>query len=182
MRIDAQNNRLKVLAAANKLFMQFDVNHVTMAQLAEAAGVGVGTLYRNFPKKGDIVLALAYDQLDHYVAEQQIYLEYRSVDLTAIRHVLAAYLKFRDHRQRLFPNGSLETARRYYQRPEYQQLAALFSQLIRGKHSNLTSTEVTFQADMLIAFLRNESYSLQREERGLTQTDILNLIMKMFFG
>lgn len=51
MRIDAQNNRLKVLAAANKLFMQFDVNHVTMAQLAEAAGVGVGTLYRNFPKK-----------------------------------------------------------------------------------------------------------------------------------
>lgn len=182
MRTDAQNNRHKILQVANQLFSQSDAHDVTMAQIAKAAHVGVGTLYRNFPTKGDLFLALAYDQLDQYIQEQQKYLADHKIDREAIRHVLVGYLKFREHRMSLFTKSTLEGIQRYYQRDDYQKLVDLFSKLIHVANPKLGQTELTFRADMLIAFLRNDSYLLQRKERHLTPDQILEQIMEIFFS
>src|SRR4051794_28210053 len=57
-RADAARNRLRVLAAAERLFAERGVAGVTMDDVASAAGVGKGTLYRRFTDKGGLAVAL----------------------------------------------------------------------------------------------------------------------------
>lgn len=57
-RADAARNRLRVLAAAERLFAERGVGGVTMDDVAAAAGVGKGTLYRRFTDKGGLAVAL----------------------------------------------------------------------------------------------------------------------------
>ncbi|MFX0580044.1 TetR/AcrR family transcriptional regulator [Nocardia nepalensis] len=57
-RADAARNRAKVLAAAAELFATRDPRTVTMDDIAKAAGVGRGTLYRRYPDRNSIAVAL----------------------------------------------------------------------------------------------------------------------------
>lgn len=57
-RSDAARNRTKILEAARALFEERGVTRVTMEDVARAAGVGKGTLYRRFPHKGLLCQAL----------------------------------------------------------------------------------------------------------------------------
>jgi AcrR family transcriptional regulator len=57
LRKDAERNRQRVLAAARELFAERGL-HVTLDDIARAAGVGVGTVYRRFPDKEQLIDAL----------------------------------------------------------------------------------------------------------------------------
>jgi AcrR family transcriptional regulator len=57
-RADAARNRRKVLAAAAELFAARGVAGVSMDDVAAAAGVGKGTLYRRFGDKSGLAAAL----------------------------------------------------------------------------------------------------------------------------
>ncbi len=61
LRADAQRNRAAVIAAAKKLFADKGLD-AQMPEVAKAAKVGVGTVYRHFPTKEDLVVALAEDR------------------------------------------------------------------------------------------------------------------------
>ena len=66
-RADAARNRARVLEAAAALFEERDGREVTMEQIAAAAGVGKGTLYRRYPDVPSIAAAL----LDEHERELQ---------------------------------------------------------------------------------------------------------------
>ncbi|WP_328616295.1 TetR/AcrR family transcriptional regulator [Amycolatopsis sp. NBC_00355] len=57
-RADAARNRIRVLNAAETLFAEHGVDAVTMDDVATAAGVGKGTLYRRFGDKAGLAMAL----------------------------------------------------------------------------------------------------------------------------
>jgi AcrR family transcriptional regulator len=57
-RADAARNRARVLAAAAELFREHGVATVSMDQVAAAAGVGKGTLFRRFGDKAGLAVAL----------------------------------------------------------------------------------------------------------------------------
>ncbi|MDN3358444.1 TetR/AcrR family transcriptional regulator [Actinomadura sp. DC4] len=57
-RADAVRNRAAVLEAAARLFAERGVEAVSMDQVAAAAGVGKGTLFRRFGDKSGLAVAL----------------------------------------------------------------------------------------------------------------------------
>jgi AcrR family transcriptional regulator len=57
-RVDAARNRAAVLEAAARLFAEQGVEAVSMDQVAAAAGVGKGTLFRRFGDKSGLAAAL----------------------------------------------------------------------------------------------------------------------------
>ncbi len=70
-RADARRNHERVVAAARELFARHGLS-VTVPQVAERAGVGRATVYRGYPTKDDLVLAIAregFQRLDDRTTE-----------------------------------------------------------------------------------------------------------------
>jgi AcrR family transcriptional regulator len=61
-RADAVQNRRKILAAAAGLLAERGVEALSMDEVARAAGVGVGTVYRRFHDRAGLVYALLDDR------------------------------------------------------------------------------------------------------------------------
>ncbi|MCF6469398.1 TetR/AcrR family transcriptional regulator [Nonomuraea sp. MG754425] len=62
MRADAQRNRARVLEAAEVVLTR-DGLDASMREIAEVAGVGVGTIYRQFPTKETLYQAIVLDRM-----------------------------------------------------------------------------------------------------------------------
>lgn len=60
-RADAERSRVRLLQAANEEF--FAKENPTLDAIANRAGVGIGTLYRHFPTRGDLVEAVYSTEL-----------------------------------------------------------------------------------------------------------------------
>jgi AcrR family transcriptional regulator len=64
VRADARRNRERILAAA-RVLVAAQGRDVTMEAIAQRAEVAVGTLYRHFPAKEDLVDAVVEDSVEH---------------------------------------------------------------------------------------------------------------------
>lgn len=62
LRADARRNRERILEAGRQAFAERG-RDVQMDEVAQLAGVGVGTLYRHFPTKEDLVLELVRESV-----------------------------------------------------------------------------------------------------------------------
>jgi AcrR family transcriptional regulator len=67
LRRDAERNRRRILEAAAEAFAERGLG-VTMDDIAEYAGVGVGTVYRRFPQKELLIEALFEERVGELVA------------------------------------------------------------------------------------------------------------------
>jgi AcrR family transcriptional regulator len=94
LRADAARNRALLLDAARDAFAEADgVTPVSLEAIARAAGVGIGTLYRNFPTRESLVEALHGSELDEVVASAGPLLEGRAA-FDALRLWLVRYTRF----------------------------------------------------------------------------------------
>jgi AcrR family transcriptional regulator len=62
VRSDARENRARILAAAREAFAED--GDTSMNQIAQRAGVGPGTLYRNYPNREALILDIYQDEID----------------------------------------------------------------------------------------------------------------------
>jgi len=62
-RADAQKNLVALLQAAKEVFAETGVD-APMRDIARRAGVGVGTIYRNFPQRADLIAAVFRQEVD----------------------------------------------------------------------------------------------------------------------
>ncbi len=67
LRADAARNRTRILAAAGALFAERGLG-ATLNDVAHHAGVGVGTVYRHFPDKDELIETLFQARVDELVA------------------------------------------------------------------------------------------------------------------
>jgi AcrR family transcriptional regulator len=67
LRKDAERNRQRILDAARELFAERGLG-VTLNDIAHHAGVGVGTVYRRFPDKTQLIDGLFEQRLEEIVA------------------------------------------------------------------------------------------------------------------
>jgi AcrR family transcriptional regulator len=70
MRADARRNYQRILEAARKVFAD-QGGGASLEAIAKQAGVGVGTLYRHFPKRIDVVEAVYRDDVDMLVSSAE---------------------------------------------------------------------------------------------------------------
>lgn len=150
-RADAERNREKILAAARTAFADSGPE-VSMAEVARRAGVGMATLYRNFPGRRELLEALYKGEVDAVCAAAETvegetpgarliaWLRRFADSSTSSRHIPSELLTdldrgasvFNDSRSRLLSAGQplLEAAQRSGEVRDDLGLAQVFSLMI----------------------------------------------------
>ena len=64
LRSDAPRNYQRLLRAANEAFAEHGADDASLEEIARRAGVGIGTLYRHFPARQDLLEAVYRDQVE----------------------------------------------------------------------------------------------------------------------
>ena len=115
-RADAERNRDKILTAARTAFADPDAE-VSMAEISRRAGVGMATLYRNFPGRQELLEALYTDEVDAVCQAAETvdgetpgaalvaWLHRFFAFTTSKRHIAAELLKQTDRSNPLFRNN-----------------------------------------------------------------------------
>ena len=82
-RADARRNLDALLQAAGATFAKIGVD-VPMREIAERAGVGIGTIYRHFPQRSDLIAAVFRREIDACAgAATMLAAAYKSFDALA---------------------------------------------------------------------------------------------------
>lgn len=119
VRADARRNIDALLEAAMAVFASSGVD-APVREIAEQAGVGVGTLYRHFPQRSDLIVAVFRNEVDacagaataiaagHEPGEALARWMQRYVDFIAAKRGLAAALSSGDPAFESLPNYFLD--------------------------------------------------------------------------
>jgi AcrR family transcriptional regulator len=168
-RSDAARNRVRVLAAAERLFSTRDPASVTMEDIARAAGIGRATLYRRYPDRASIAVALL-DEHERTLQERLMRGEpplgpgAEPVDrLTAFYDAMVDILEVHGH----LVLGA-EVGRSRFETGAYQFWRTHVASLVRASGRSDRDGLV----DLLLAPLAPELYQYLRGDRGLSQRRI----------
>jgi AcrR family transcriptional regulator len=74
MRADAERNRRRLLDAATQMFCERGLD-VGVGEIAQQAGVGRGTLFRNFPSKEHLIAAIVVERMTESINRGRAALE-----------------------------------------------------------------------------------------------------------
>ena len=74
MRADAERNRRRLLDAATQMFCERGLD-VGVGEIAQQAGVGRGTLFRNFPSKEHLIAAIVVERMRESISRGRAALE-----------------------------------------------------------------------------------------------------------
>jgi AcrR family transcriptional regulator len=94
-RKDALRNRDRVLDAATELIRSHG-EKVPMSKIAERAGVGIGTIYRHFANREELLSALVYRSFGIALANAQAAADHPGSALEGIRAFFLATLRDRE--------------------------------------------------------------------------------------
>ncbi|MFJ2867843.1 TetR/AcrR family transcriptional regulator [Kitasatospora sp. NPDC087314] len=92
-RADALRNQQTLLAAAAEVFVTAGVD-APIRQIAARAGVGVGTIYRNFPTRADLVVAVYRHQVEACAEAGPALLAASASPLAALRQWVDLFVDF----------------------------------------------------------------------------------------
>jgi AcrR family transcriptional regulator len=98
-----QATRERVLAAARELFQEAGYDAATVREIADRAGVSVGSVFTTFSGKAEILSRVMEDRLDGLYAElDQVFPHLRGPTVDRLRSLMAVHYGFETRRLRLF--------------------------------------------------------------------------------
>ncbi|MBA2680907.1 MAG: TetR/AcrR family transcriptional regulator [Ktedonobacteraceae bacterium] len=180
-RRDAAEHRQRILSAARVLFAEHGVDVVSMHQVALAAGVGQGTLYRRYAHKGILCTALLEESISDFQEEMLRYLERIGESVTALdrlKHVLVHLLAFNEHNAPLLAaitdSACGQRRTQPYHSPFYLWLRQVVILLLQQavSRAEIPSLDIEYAADVVLMPLAIDLYLYQRHELGFTQERI----------
>lgn len=92
-RVDSRRNEQTVLDAAARVFATSGLD-VPVRTIAAEAGIGVGTIYRHFPTRGDLVAAVYRHQVDACVELGETLRQDGSPPFEALQEWVDAFIDF----------------------------------------------------------------------------------------
>ncbi|KAA0931969.1 TetR/AcrR family transcriptional regulator [Streptomyces apricus] len=92
-RVDAQRNQQTLLTAAAAVFVDSGVD-APIREIAARAGVGMGTIYRHFPTRADLVVAVYRHQVEACAEAGPVLLAEAGSPFTALRRWVDLFVDF----------------------------------------------------------------------------------------
>lgn len=172
LRADARRNRELLLQKAQSLFEQEGVEAVSMTAIAEAAGVGKGTLYRHFTNKANLCNALLDEDMRNLQGGVLAYFrEHDDVPpLERLNWFLERVFRFVQRNKPLLrAQANVEELMLDHEAHIWwrQTIAGLLGQMIPRE-------EVPYSADVLYVLLDVRTICFQQERLGYTDEQILD--------
>jgi AcrR family transcriptional regulator len=191
-RRDAAEHRQRILEVARRLFAQQGIEAVSMHQIALAASIGQGTLYRRYANKGELCLDVLREQYERFAEEIATLLAPASTSpaLERLESVLDKMILFLEEQGAMTMGGLVAgTERRdgpcdesapsrhtvFQQTPWYRWLHELLARLLieAVERGELAAQDIPYTADAMLAALHPAVYRFQRQERGFSSERIL---------
>jgi AcrR family transcriptional regulator len=182
-RADAAANRLRILQVAEQLFAERGVENVNMAEIAEAAGVGKGTLYRRFANKAELCLSLIDEQMAAFQNDRLIEMRLMTAQGVPKMGQLAVFLEALVHftdihspilcevqRAGLLPDVDANNP----SLPHFWQYMTIHGLLKTAvAHNEIPADlDLDYLADALLAPLKADLFRFQRQVRGFSLEQI----------
>lgn len=178
-RADAARNRARILDAAADLFAAKGAPNVTMDDIAKAAGVGRGTLYRRYPDRASIAVALL-DEHERVLQERLLRgappLGPGAAPAERLAAFYAAMVDLLEAHAHLVLGA--ETGRSRFETGAYGFWRAHVRSLLVAASVPAPDALV----DVLLAPLAPEVYSYQRTGKGLSSAGITAALRRLAEG
>ena len=191
-RADAVANRALILETADTLFAQHSVAAINMADIAKAAGVGKGTLYRRFANKGELCLALMDNQTREFqnnmLARMREMSQQGVGPLQQLDQFLDALVYYvEDHAPLLCEvqrSGLLEEGELNQERPYFWQFMTISGllRLAQAQGQCRADIDADYVADALLAPLNANIFRFQRQGRGFSLERISTGLRSLVVG
>jgi AcrR family transcriptional regulator len=196
-RRDAAEHRQRILEVAQRLFAEHGVGATSMHQIAMAAGVGQGTLYRRYAHKGELCMDLLRERHELFAQEVAALLEATATSsgLERLESVLAKSIALLEEQSALLgpvagsdmrdgPCGEGDASRlfSFQYSPWFLWLHELFVGLLTEAvgRGELAPLDISFTVDAILAMLNPIFYRFQRQERGLSPERILQGLRRIY--
>ncbi|GAC1430102.1 MAG: TetR/AcrR family transcriptional regulator [Ktedonobacteraceae bacterium] len=185
-RRDAVEHRQRILQVAQNLFAQHGVHAVSMHQIAKAAGIGQGTLYRRYAHKGDLCMDLLHERHEQLLADIATLFTTKA-DAPALERLdgvlslsiafleeqgaLLSPVAFTEMRETMCHNEASDPQHLQFYIWLHGIFAGLLTEAVECKE--LSALDTSFTADAILVTLNPMFYHMQRKERGLSAEHIL---------
>lgn len=186
-RRDANEISESILQTTESLFSQHGVENVSMHQIAKAAHVGQGTLYRRYANKGDLCMELLHEQFNLMQAKTASYLE-KSQSTPAkerLQTLLKEHIHFLETHVALIETihnfmTCIGKKKTFFESRPYQfmhkTICELLDEAIKKKAARPVNTD--FTAHTLIAAVNPKIYLFLRQKNGYSEEDMIKNINK----
>jgi AcrR family transcriptional regulator len=189
-RRDAAEHRQRILEVARRLFTEQGVEAVSMHQIALAAGIGQGTLYRRYANKSELCLDLFREPYERFSEAIATLLTQAATApaLERLEGVLVMMVQFLEDQdtmcglvvgteERNSPRNEAGSSRQmtFQTTPWYRWLHELLEGLLTEavQRSELATLDIPYTADTILSALHPAVYRFQRQVRGFSSTRIL---------
>ncbi|MBO0851138.1 MAG: helix-turn-helix transcriptional regulator [Pseudonocardia sp.] len=171
-RADAARSRRALLAAARAMVAESGIASLSMAEVADRAGVGVGTVYRRFGDLSGLALALL-DNEEQRFQGAFIFgpppLGPGAPPLMRLRAFMHAYLDRLEVEAELHTVAELRSPTTRHRSAPYRTAHTHLVTLLRQAE---VGADPDYLADTLLALLAGGLYIHHRRERGLSAAEI----------
>jgi AcrR family transcriptional regulator len=193
-RRDAAEHRQRILEVARRLFAEYGVGAISMHQIALAAGVGQGTLYRRYAHKGELCMDLLRERHEQFAQEIAALLAATATfpALERLESVLAKSVGLLEEQSALLgpvaepdvPCNEADASRHFafQYSPWYLWLHELLAGLLTEAvgRGELAPLDIPFTVDAVLATLNPMFYRFQRQERGFSPERILQGLRRIY--
>jgi AcrR family transcriptional regulator len=188
LRRDAVENRARILDAARSLFTESGIEAVSMHRIAQRAGVGQATLYRHYVHKGELCRDLMADTMERARAEFETYWRESAGQpaLDRLDGVITRFVSILDEKLPYLAaigeacSGESRTSK--FNLPEYRWIHGIVTELLDAAlaEGSIPPADSDFTAHAILAGLSPDLYQYQRDERGLTQEQIVQGVRRLY--
>jgi AcrR family transcriptional regulator len=186
-RRDAAAHRQAILATAQELFRTHGIEGTSMCEIARAAGVGQGTLYRRFAHKGALCEALLGEQVQAFRATTTALIEATTAApaIEQLERVIRHLLTFYGDNEALL--GAMVDAAAGIRQASFFESGfyawchdLLVYVLDQGiAQGQIAPVDSGVGADMLLAALNVDFYRYMHATHGLSNEQLLQTIQRI---